>query len=205
MDGRRPAQGLNSSRRRVEGAEADSAIEREIEAALAVDPSPEFVAKVRARIASEPTRASWWHLRWPMVATAAAAAGVVMAVAWSWQPGVPERIAVGRGTDVVLTAATAEPATPQVSAEKIANATRSRRGGAIGTPPSGSREPEVLISRDEQRGLELLLTAVRDGRLTPTLAAQLVAGDATVEADIPISDIVIEPLPQIAALGGEEQ
>jgi hypothetical protein len=196
---------MNLSRRCAEDAEPDLAIEREIEAALAVDPSPEFVARVRARIVNEPAPASWWQLRWPIVATAAAAAAVVMAVALSWQPAVPEGIAARGGADVVLTTPTVEPATPQVGEQRIARAPRPRRANPIESPSSGVREPEVLVSHDEQRGLELLLTAVREGRLTRTLAAQLAAGDSTVEADIPISDIVIEPLPQIAALGGEEQ
>jgi len=35
------------------------ALDRELAAALDVDPSPEFVARVRARIAAEPAPASW--------------------------------------------------------------------------------------------------------------------------------------------------
>jgi hypothetical protein len=63
-----------------------------------------------------------------------------------------------------------------------------------------------LISRDEQRGLESLLTAVRDGRLTPSLASQLVAADAASEVtEIALPDIVIQPLQQFAALEGEGQ
>jgi len=217
MDGRRPAEGVtDSARRSAESAEAESALQREIEAALAVDPSPEFVAKVRARIASEPAPTSWWPLRWPVLATAAAAAVVAVAVALMWHPGMPEPITVRRGTDVILPAPThgsGRPPFTSVRADRIpprpvttiarasSHSTRS-----VARTLSGPREPEVLISHDEQRGLELLVAAVRDGRLTPTLASQLVAGDATGEAaDIPISDIVIEPLPQIAALEGAEQ
>jgi hypothetical protein len=37
----------------------DDALDRELERALAVDPSPEFVARVRTRIANEPARSPW--------------------------------------------------------------------------------------------------------------------------------------------------
>ena len=39
-----------------------SALDGEIRAALDVDPSPEFLARVRTGIASEPRQAAW---RWP--------------------------------------------------------------------------------------------------------------------------------------------
>lgn len=56
----------------------DAALERDIERALAVDPSPEFLARVRTRIAEEPSPASW-RFGWLFagVATAAVAASVV--------------------------------------------------------------------------------------------------------------------------------
>lgn len=59
----------------------DAALERDIERALAVDPSPEFLARVRTRIAEEPSPASR-RLGWLFagVATAAVAASVVALV-----------------------------------------------------------------------------------------------------------------------------
>jgi hypothetical protein len=56
----------------------DAAIERDIERTLAVDPSPEFLARVRTRIAEEPSPASRrFGWRFAVVATAAVAASVV--------------------------------------------------------------------------------------------------------------------------------
>ena len=37
----------------------DTVLEKEIEAAIRVDPSPEFLARVRARIAGEPLSKGW--------------------------------------------------------------------------------------------------------------------------------------------------
>jgi TonB family protein len=47
----------------------ESALEREIEGALAVDPSPEFVARVRAGVAAAPPPAGW-RVRWVLSAAA---------------------------------------------------------------------------------------------------------------------------------------
>jgi hypothetical protein len=59
----------------------DAALEREIERALAVDPSPEFLVRVRARIADEPAPASrGFGWLFAGVATAATAAVLVLAV-----------------------------------------------------------------------------------------------------------------------------
>ncbi len=54
-------------------------IDRELQAALDVDPSPEFVARVRMRIASEPPPRRW-GFAWMVVAAGAAAAVVVAVV-----------------------------------------------------------------------------------------------------------------------------
>jgi len=59
----------------------DTALEREIERALAVDPSPEFLVRVRARIADEPAPASrGFGWLFAGVATVAAAAALVLAM-----------------------------------------------------------------------------------------------------------------------------
>jgi hypothetical protein len=55
----------------------DTAIDREIQAALAVDPSPEFVARVRTRIAAVPAGASSW-LSWKLVVSGSLAALIVV-------------------------------------------------------------------------------------------------------------------------------
>jgi len=201
MDGRKPAEGVT-----------DAALEREIEAALAVDPSPEFVAKIRARVASEPAPASWWHLRWPVLATAAVAAVVVAMVALSWQSAHPELVIARNARDIALAPAPQAIARPsEVASANVAAPTRrvstaGRRGRSPSTNEGESGASEVLISRDEQRAFAMLVTAVQEGRFQRALAPTANAPEASAEPmDISIPPLVIEPLPQIAALGGEEQ
>src|SRR5207253_10446473 len=64
---------------KAEGAIAMDALDRELARALAVDPSPEFLARVRARVADEPAPSPW---RMPRLLLAAGAVAVlILAVA----------------------------------------------------------------------------------------------------------------------------
>ena len=58
----------------------DDPLDREIRRLLAVDPSPEFRARVRARVAAGPVRSHWPRIR-PWMAFGTAAAALVAAVA----------------------------------------------------------------------------------------------------------------------------
>ena len=57
----------------------EPAVDRELQALLAVEPSPEFVARVRARIAEEPQPSAWWQ-SWRFATAVAVAAVVVLAI-----------------------------------------------------------------------------------------------------------------------------
>ena len=57
----------------------DDALERDIARALAVDPSPEFVARVRTRIANEPAPSAW-RSSWTMAFAGAFVTALVLAV-----------------------------------------------------------------------------------------------------------------------------
>ena len=65
MDDRRPA------------ALSDEALDRELQAALDVAPSPEFVARVRSRVVGDVPAVRWPHWQWAAAAVAAAAVVIV--------------------------------------------------------------------------------------------------------------------------------
>lgn len=71
-----------TEKRRVDSP-GEATLAREIEALLSVDPSPEFLDRIRARVAKEPPRQQPWH-RWRMIAAAGAVAAVLVLVAWHW-------------------------------------------------------------------------------------------------------------------------
>ena len=63
---------------RTAGALTDRALDAEIAQLLTVDPSPQFVARVRAQIAQEPRRSGPpWIWMWAAVAAAVAVIAIV--------------------------------------------------------------------------------------------------------------------------------
>ena len=193
----------------------DAALEREIERALAVDPSPEFMVRVRARIAGEPAPASR-GFGWLFAATAAAAAVLVLAIRMVSPARQPETAPLlasrSIGSAVVVPAVvpvTVGPAGHDVegpaeaghSVPKPSGPTRTTRyadttqyvvSGFSRT--AATRPPEPLFDARETTALQRLIADVRDARvdLTPLLKEgpmPLPAMDPLV-----ISPIVIEPL-----------
>jgi hypothetical protein len=162
-------------------------LDREIDAALAVAPSREFLARVRSRIQREPTPSIWQGPR------ALLAAGTVAVVAAAV-------IALPRGHRVP---APDEAAAPAVSRSHPATSL-SGLSASVG-PPSVQRRsrprtlPAVIVATNELNGLRGLEAIVREGRLAfvfPDESAQNAAPAASVATD----DIVIAPI-EIVPIG----
>ena len=187
-----------------------AAIDREIQAALAVDPSPEFLARVRTHIAAEPPGVTTW-LPWTLVAAAVMAAIVAAVVVMSGPREETGGTATARG-DIRLTpeASIEQPRGPERSRASAASTRRPveapdarRRSSKLrlrpAPAPSETRlvatmpaEPEILVDPREARAMRLLIRATRDGSLD--LSAVLRATTPTVMALPPIAAIVIAPL-----------
>jgi hypothetical protein len=185
----------------------DDALDRELERALAVDPSPEFVARVRTRIANEPAR-SPWRASW-MFAVSAAAAVVVTAVVLR----VSNRGVVPTANAPVLLARALAPAMgvlptadshvppshdSHVPSYGVSAFARTTSGPAeAGHYVRFDSDAEVLIDPRESMALRGLINGVRGGRvdLGPVLSASVPAAmDLPPIDDIVISPIEIEPL-----------
>jgi hypothetical protein len=197
----------------------DQAIDRALREALDVSPSPDFVARVRTRIANEPPPRSLWG-RWTvwtqLAAGALVAAAVVIAVV------VGGRKQHGDTTTQLRRDATA--ADVRLSAPSVRETASSRasgfpsrtlragsqtRIGATKTPATEGgrrdilREPEVLIAQDEAAALRQLLARAGEGRIVGASPATDASG-ATVDLmppEIMIPPIKIDPL---MAVNGEE-
>ena len=151
-------------------------IDQELRAALSVEPSPEFVARVRTRIANQP-QPRGWRIWW--LAAPAAAAVVMLAALFVSRPatvvdsqGVP--LLESRTLPAVMAPNVAapklqvhEPATPQVARAKP--------------------ESEVMIDRAEANALRRLVFG------PPLNIDQPYVG--TTLAAIEITPLSIEPLP----------
>ena len=155
-------------------------IDRELALLLSVEPSPEFRARVRTRIANEPAPRSW-YLQWRAAGTALAAFAVAAAVVLG-RADRPDRAAHLSST-ALSPFPLAIPGPPAV--------------GAAISGPTPRREPEVLVAPSEIRGLRQLDALVREGR------TQFIFMDEDV-LQRPVKDIIIEPITiapiEIAAL-----
>jgi len=197
-------------------------IDQEIRAALDVDPSPEFLARVRTRIATEPTPSAWrWS--WTVAAAGALAAMVLIAVVWSRpkqeRPSAPdvarafppsratESDAPRRGApaDSILSPGAHTRRLQPSSAElRRVRAAQSAKAGSLTVLPA-STQPEILLDPAETRALRQLIAGVRDGRVDLS-AAQRSTAPLSMELEpvtaIVIAAITIEPIaPQSGAEG----
>ena len=185
------------------GALTDEALEWEIEAALGVDPSPEFLPNVRARIANERMREGWLALgpwRW----TSVVAGVMVVVVAGLWSMRGP---ASTREVARVVTPPVAEP--PPSALDVVAAAPEQARPVVVPVvrtvrPPRPAvvAQLEIVISPDESAALRQLFVAINDRRIEtkslPDLTAALKPPD-------PIEEIALEPITisPLASLEGE--
>jgi hypothetical protein len=175
----------------------DAALERDIERALAVDPSPEFLARVRTRIAEKPSPASRrFGWRFAVVATAAVAAAVVLAIF----NGSPVRkpptalLLASRsiGSVVEVPSVDGVGADPRVRPESPSSVGPTH--GSAPTTTGVAVEPTTLFDARETMALQRLIAGVRDARvdLAPLLKEAPMALQSLDNLVIP--PITIEPL-----------
>jgi hypothetical protein len=185
----------------------DDTLEHEIEAALAVDPSPEFLARVRTRLASEPAPFGW-RLSWMYLGALGLTTAVVLAlvltrlerqpVPAAATPTITPPMAKSESTGRALGETVPFPSIPADSV--VTTVERIPRRQALATA-----QPEVIIS--DAAALRVLVVNTREGRIDPAGLNALNAVATPLEplGTISIQPITIEPLPQLALLEGERQ
>ena len=165
-------------------------LDRQLADAVNVDPSPEFVARVRARISSEPTPAR--SRRWPLlVAASLAAATLAIAVSAprvdrqtnSSAPSDAARIVVAPPETHAATAASGDHAAVRDQSVRVA---RRRRQMSV----------DVIVAADEVRGLREMANLLRDGGVTLIFTTDEEPG---LVAFSPVTEIVVSPI-EIAPL-----
>jgi hypothetical protein len=194
---------------------SDELLEKEIEAALGVDPSPEFLPRLRARIADDRTHAGWTIGSWRW---AGAALGVVAVTLGLWlmrdtAPVSPEQTIATAPRRAEPGAPAANQGTPPPAFERLplidtaASAPRQRVVESVprarqSAPDAVAAPLEVLISQDEAAGLQRLFSAIGDRRIETSTLPDLATALKPPE---PIADIVVEPITinPLAATEGE--
>jgi hypothetical protein len=179
-------------------------IDEEIRAALDVDPSQEFVARVRTRIAAEAAPSAWrwsWGLA---MATALASATLVVIVSRQHTPpstSVAGTSVAGSENRHASEGSTTKPGAAESDAKAgraeqtrvaVSRQARSRPTNTNALVVRTRSEPEILVDPREADALRRLIAGVRDGRID-LAAAQTIASPAAGEID-PVARIVIAPI-----------
>ena len=165
-------------------------IERDLAAAINVDPAVNFTARVRARIAAEPpvSRSSWPLLVAPAFAFALIAIAVANAPVWRSLPSMPEATAMLAYRDLVIVA-------PMPAGVSATVRHRSRDAMPVPLKPDATA-PRVLIAASEMRELQRLFSGA--------IIAPAVQDPVADELSIP--PLIIDPIvPFPSNVEGERQ
>jgi len=201
--------------RRHAAALSDEMLERDIARALAVDPSPEFVARVRMQIAKE-ARPTMWRTSWMLSTFAVVAAAVILTI----RVNRPD-VAVTRDVDPLAARVIAGDISipiPTVGSGFSRSYAGQPKGGPharIAGPAEAGRyrslapaDPVALLDPRETQALRALLAGARTNRVD---LSPLLTSTAPATTDLPppnslvITPIAIEPLAPIAGAQGERQ
>jgi len=172
-----------------------AAINGAVKTLVAGKPSPQFAARLRARIVDEPAPFAWPFITWPVLsASALAAAAVVLAVLLIRSP---ERASQTAGMAAHNPAAVVEPAQPPAQAILSAGQDRVTRPGPsrrFSARPQSVATPfpfEVLVPRGQLSAALLLSEAASAGLVD---GAQLSALAEKAEKPLEVKAIEIAPL-----------
>ena len=203
---------------------AGDEIAQDIARALAIEPSREFLARVRTQIASEPAPSAWRFSWTTWIAGGTVAAAIVLAAVLarpgrtpSWVDNAPlvARAIAGR-VDVPYVASAFLTAEASAKAVRRTSSGPAEAGRHVLPVPTASRPakagPHVLIQTlfypRETQALRALIAGVRTNRvdLSPLLRP---GAPAPMELppihDLVIAPLAIEPLAPVAGAQGERQ
>jgi hypothetical protein len=177
----------------------DQELARALRAAVNVNHSPEFLARVRGRVAVE--QMPRWPPRWPFVLAGATMSAVaIVAAIVAWPAG--EHPAPVQPHVIV-----SDPAPPPPAIRDPRSAIRDPRSGRNASvrrrPPAASPFPEVLISPEDARAFDLLVTSARAHRIPELPTDSVSARHEVTLPRIEVPHVIIEPLPEIARLEGD--
>jgi hypothetical protein len=175
----------------------DATLERELERALAVDPSPAFVARVRMQIAEEPLpsprRFGWRFAATAGMAAAASAAALFVAL----RPGQRVEPAVARLSARPLAAPLSAfvPTSPRLGHERrTTNVERPTANDAHRTTNDERLWQEPLFDTRETIALQRLIAGVREARVDLTPLTNGAPMPLPSLDDLVIPPIAIQPL-----------
>ena len=165
-----------------------AAAEADLDRLLALEPSPDFAAKVRARI-SEARADRGWRASWFALALTSAAAIIAVGTAITLRQHMPvvdvPMVSLPIRPDTIL------PAAPLIIAAVVA----ARHVAPAALPPQPQpAEPEVLVSDERRLAISRLLASASAGTLDPRLFSKTApVPEEDVRTDV--APLIVEELP----------
>ena len=178
-----------------------------VRTSLAVEPSPQLVARVRQQLAAQSAPApAWWSRNaWIAAAGACAALATLLLVARTLhrfdQPHVGH---AASPVAVFLTPSRSPMATsrrPVVESARTIPPRKSARHSSLRTPRPSAPEPQVIVEPGQMQAILQLVAAEQRGQID---GAKLLAGEKKAVAPLEIQPLTIAPL-QIATLKDESE
>ena len=188
---------------------SDAALDRDLQALLAADPSPAFVARVRTQIAADAATAHPWLASWSGVLAIAATVAVVIITLAGYRGSRGKR--VGERPAALSTRPILVSASPAgvgllvagLQSRVLDRLPRRSRQMTVATPlavPAG--EPEVLVDPREAAALRAFFARARSGDVA---LAAIMEPTATPPADSKdVHDIYIAPIAFEPVIGAAE-
>jgi 4-amino-4-deoxy-L-arabinose transferase-like glycosyltransferase len=155
-------------------------LDRQIQEALDVDPSPDFKARVRIRLAEEPRRyrvGIGWLLSGVTGLTVVTVLAVFVSSRNDVRPRPADVVAPVAAGNAAVVAAVSPPAIPKPTAERVRRVTRRNATQTVLVPPS------------EREAFRRFLQAVTENPLPYSFSV-----DRREDAPLSVPDITIEPI-----------
>ena len=199
------------------GEMSDAALDRDLRYVLAVDPPPEFAARLRARIASESDRSPWRGSTWTFAAGAVAIAAIVLVAIVAPRvaprgdradtPRIASRplVSGGRAAEDPRVPKPASGLDASTSPERTAVSQKTAAPAVRPAPvrAAAPREPEVLVDPREAAALRAFFEHARRGNVDLTA---IVAPAAAQPTDLNLlHEIYIAPIAFESVIATDEK
>jgi hypothetical protein len=185
----------------------DPSLDREIESMLAAEPSPEFLARVRARVAEEP-EPNTWRWSWVVATAGAVAVAIVAVIVWPSSESVPSSTAAVPSPRLAEAVETVMPpaSSPAPRQQRFTQPATARPVAIVAAPARGIDIdlPEVVIATNEVKTFAGLVASIRQSRFAAAVPA-VPNPDTPLEIKElpPVELLEIEPIVRVAALEPE--
>jgi hypothetical protein len=179
----------------------DAAFDREIESLLGAEPSPEFVARVRARVADETPQGSRVGWRFSVAVASLALAVIVAFAIWLSNDGASHSSEQARSTVVERIPSPVEP--ERMASAPVAESPRPRntRRTPRGTDIVAAERLVPVVNEEDGKAFDAFLATIRGGKIVLTFNES--QDSALAASPVVIAPIAIDPLPDVLEGGVE--